>query len=335
MAIPKVLIIRFSSIGDIVLTSPVIRCVKQQTGGEVHFLTKKTFAATLRHNPYVDRLWTIERDVAEIASDLVLEGFTHVVDLHGNLRSLETKQRLVWGHLLAGRRPPRLQTFNKLNFRKVLLTKFRLNRMPDVHIVDRYLATARRLGVTNDGLGLDYFTGEERVTPPEEAYVAFVIGAAHATKCLEEDQMVELCRRIDLPLVLLGGPGEAALGARIAATNGKVINACGKYSLNGSADLVRNAAVVLTHDTGLMHIAAAFRRPVVSVWGNTVPELGMYPYLPEGPKPVLAEVDDLACRPCSKIGYAACPLGHFKCMRDQKLAEITRSVLLAIETEFL
>ncbi|WP_116106777.1 glycosyltransferase family 9 protein [Lewinella sp. IMCC34191] len=333
MAFPKVLIIRFSSIGDIILTTPVIRCVKQQTGGEVHFLTKKSFAATLRHNPYVDRLWTIEREVSEVAAGLVREGFTHVVDLHGNLRSLETKQRLWWGHLLAGRRPPRMHTFDKLNFRKFLLTRFRLDRMPEIHIVDRYLGAAKDLGVSNDRLGLDYFiAAEEQVVGPEEDYVAFVIGAAHATKCLEETQIGRLCQRIDQPILLLGGPGEAALGQRIAEQHAHVTNACGKYSLNGSADLVRRAAVVLTHDTGLMHIAAAYRRPIVSVWGNTVPELGMYPYLPAGPQPVLAEVKGLACRPCSKIGYATCPQGHFECMREQNLQAIAQSVLLAVET---
>ena len=333
MSVPKVLIVRFSSIGDIVLTSPVARCVKKQTGGEVHFLTKQSFAATVRHSPYVDRLWTIERDVKEIASDLIAERFTHVIDLHGNLRTLELKQRLRWGHLLAGRRPPRVATFDKLNTRKLLLTRWRIDRMPDVHIVDRYLAAASFLGVRNDGQGLDYFLGPQDTVPvPDGPYVAFVIGAAHATKCLEEPQMLELCRRIPHPIVLLGGPGEAALGARIAGEVKGVENACGRYSLNGSAELVRRAAAVLTHDTGLMHIAAAFRRPIVSVWGNTVPAFGMYPYLPDGaPEAVIAEVEGLPCRPCSKIGYAECPRGHFKCMREQRLNAIARSVLLAVE----
>ena len=334
MSAPKVLIVRFSSIGDIVLTSPVVRCVKEQTRAEVHFLTKKSFAATVRHNPYVDRLWTIEKDIKEIASDLIAERFTHLIDLHGNLRTLELKQRLRWGHLMAGRRPPPVATFNKLNTRKFLLTRFQVDRMPDVHIVDRYLAAAAFLGVRNDGRGLDYFVGSQDEPPvPDKPYVAFVIGAAHATKCLEEEQMIDLCRRIPYPIVLLGGPGEAALGERIAQQTQGVDNARGRYPLNGSAELVRRAAAVLTHDTGLMHIAAAFKRPIVSVWGNTVPGFGMYPYLPPAgaPEAVIAEVKGLSCRPCSKIGYPACPRGHFSCMRDQRLDAIARAVLLAVE----
>jgi ADP-heptose:LPS heptosyltransferase len=186
--------------------------------------------------------------------------------------------------------------------------------------------------VTNDGKGLDYFVApEEEVTPPYPSYLAFVIGAAHATKRLEEEQMVELCSQIDYPIVLLGGPSEKEMGGRIAAAGKNIFNACGKYSLNGSADLVRKAAAVITHDTGLMHIAAAYRKRIISVWGNTVPAFGMYPYLPQGPDHVMAQVGGLKCRPCSKIGHAECPKGHFKCMREQDLGAIARAALLAVE----
>ncbi|CAH1001633.1 ADP-heptose--LPS heptosyltransferase 2 [Neolewinella maritima] len=328
----KLLIVRFSSIGDIVLTTPVIRCLKQQTGAEIHFLTKAAFAPTLRHNPHLTRLWTIKKDIREVGDELISERFTHLIDLHGNLRTLELKQRLTFGHLRTGVRPPRSSTFNKLNVQKFLLTRFRIDRMPDVHIVDRYLATVADLGVVNDGQGLEYFVGPgEEVSPPVADYLAFVIGAAHATKRLEEGQMIDLCKQISYPIVLLGGPGEQEMGERIATTGDHIYNGCGAYALNGSADLVRKARAVITHDTGLMHIAAAYRKRIISVWGNTVPELGMYPYLPNAQPQTIAEVKGLSCRPCSKIGYAACPKGHFRCMRDQNIAEIARRALLAVE----
>lgn len=330
----KVLIVRFSSIGDIVLTTPVIRAVKQQTGAEVHFLTKSVWAGTLVKNPYLDKLWTIKRGIAEIAEALIAENYTHLIDLHGNLRTLELKQRLRLGHWMGGRRAPRSSTFAKLNFRKFLLTRFGLNRMPDVHIVDRYLATARSLGVKADGLGLEYFIDvKDEVDLPAHhlpiEYVALVIGAAHATKRLEAEQLIEFCQRLSYPIVLLGGPAEAATGAAIAAAGGAhVHNACGAFPLNSSADLVRRARLVVTHDTGLMHIAAAFRKPILSVWGNTVPALGMYPYLPEQAareKEWRWEVRGLPCRPCSKIGYQACPKGHFRCMRDQDVPGLAQA----------
>ncbi len=206
--------------------------------------------------------------------------------------------------------------------------------MPERHVVDRYLAAAAFLGVRNDGKGLDYFVGAgEGVERADDLpFVAFVIGAAHATKRLEEGQIIRICATLPHPVVLLGGPAEAALGDRIAATGTHIENACGKYPLNGSADLVRQAAVVITHDTGLMHVAAAYRKAIVSVWGNTVPALGMYSYLPDAEAQVVAEVKGLDCRPCSKIGYASCPQGHFRCMREQDLEQITKAALLAVET---
>ena len=328
----KILIVRFSSIGDIVLTSPVIRCVKQQTGAEVHFLTKRAFAATLRHNPHLTRLWTIDKDISELTDALIAEQFTHLVDLHGNLRTLELKQRLTFSQMKPGGRRPSIFTFDKLNWQKFLLTRFKIDRMPDVHIVDRYLATVANLGVVNDGQGLEYFVApEEEVTPPVPDYLALVIGAAHATKRLEENQLIELCRLISYPIVLLGGPAEKELGERIAAATDGVYNACGTHFLNGSADLVRKARAVITHDTGLMHIAAAYRKRIISVWGNTVPEFGMYPYLPDAQPQTIAQVNGLSCRPCSKIGYAECPRGHFRCMHEQNIAEIARRALLAVE----
>lgn len=321
----KVLIIRFSSIGDIVLTTPVIRCLKQQTDLEVHYLTKRSFAATLKGNPYVDKLWTIEKDISELSETLLTESFAWVIDLHGNLRTRELKTRLSLNALRHLRPRPQSRTFPKLNFQKLLLTRFGINRMPDVHIVDRYLETVRHLGVVNDGKGLDYFiTPEDEVNLQAEGlpekYTAFVIGAAHATKRLTPPQMLAFCRKAKQSVVLLGGPAEADVGAEIAAGLGHVYNACGRFNLGGSADLVRKAALVVTHDTGLMHVAAAFRKPIISVWGNTVPDLGMYPYLPgqeELEKSRRKEVPGLSCRPCSKIGHQECPQGHFRCIMDQ------------------
>ena len=326
----KVLIVRFSSIGDIVLTTPVVRCLKQQTDFEVHFLTKRSFAATLKGNPCIDKLWTIKKDISELKGTLLSESFSWIIDLHGNLRTRELKTRLFLNAALHLRPRPKSRTFPKLNFQKFLLTRFGINRMPDVHIVDRYLQTVRHLGVVNDGKGLDYFISPEDEVDLQaenlpEKYTAFVIGAAHATKRLTPPQMTAFCRNAHQPVVLLGGPAEAETGAQIALGLDHVHNACGRFNLGGSADLVRKAALVVTHDTGLMHVAAAFRKPIISLWGNTVPDLGMYPYLPgqeELEKSRRREVAGLSCRPCSKIGHQECPKGHFRCILDQDLDAI-------------
>ncbi|WP_207435573.1 glycosyltransferase family 9 protein [Sabulibacter ruber] len=324
----KILIIRFSSIGDIVLTTPVIRCVKEQVpGAEVHFCTKAAFRNIVASNPYVDKVFCLDKSLKDLLQQLKAENYDLVLDLHNNLRTRILKTRLG--------KPSR--SFNKLNYRKWLLVKFKINRMPDVHIVDRYLETASPLGVINDGKGLDYFIPEkdevDLKTLPEthqNGYYAIAIGAQHYTKRLPVDRLIELCEKINGPIILLGGKEDAEVGKMIemyftsepykgqissnpASPRTIIYNACGKYNLNGSASLVRQARAVFSHDTGLMHIAAAFQKKIYSIWGNTVPAFGMYPYTQDYE---VMEVKNLYCRPCSKIGYSKCPERHFRCMRE-------------------
>jgi ADP-heptose:LPS heptosyltransferase len=310
----KILVVRFSSIGDIVLTSPVLRCLNKQLGATVHVLTRAVFRDVLEPNPYVDRVYATPRGLREVLPDLKKERYDHVVDLHHNLRTLHLR--------LALRRPT--TAFPKLNLEKWLLVRFGINRMPNRHVVHRYMDAAAPLGVQYDGAGLDYFIPEaQRVRPADldlpDAFLAFAIGATHATKRMPVEQLIDVCRNLSTPVVLLGGPAEAEAGARIqqAVPHG-VVNACGRLSLHGSASLIREAKAVITHDTGMMHIAAAFHKPIYSIWGNTVPAFGMYPFYPDGmQRNTSLEVNGLPCRPCSKIGFQACPKRHFHCMKQQ------------------
>ncbi len=326
----KVLVLRFSSIGDIVLTSPVLRCLKQQLGAEIHFLTKRAFAAVVEPNPYVDKVFTFEKEVTECLPDLKSAHYDWVIDLHHNLRSQRVK--------LALGRPA--HSFDKLNWEKWLLVNTGIDRLPDVHIVQRYMAAVAHLGVKYDGQGLDYFIPPDQEVNPadldpqltEGNYVAFVLGATHATKRLPLEKMVDICARIQRPIVLLGGKAEMPAAQFLVEklANQALVDVCGKCSLHQSASLVRQAAVVLTHDTGLMHIAAALRKPIVSVWGNTVPKFGMYPLYPDGmDRNNSIEVSGLRCRPCSKIGYDRCPKGHFRCMMEVDVEEVARLVEMA------
>jgi len=312
----KILIIRFSSIGDIVLTTPVIRCLKKQLpGNEIHFITKKQFQPVLEHNPYVDKLWLIEKEIDEVIKDLKKEKYDHIIDLHHNLRSLRLKLKLT------GKKT----SFRKLNVEKWLMVNFKINKLPDQHIVDRYMETISGLNVKNDNAGLDYFlvqTDEVEIksipSSHQNGYIAFAIGAQYNTKKLPVEKIISICRKIDQPVVLLGGKEDADTGETIKNEVGEnIYNACGKYSLNQSASLTQQSKMVITHDTGLMHIAVAFGKKIISVWGNTIPEFGMYPYIPGKENFYkIAEVNGLPCRPCSKIGFSECPKKHFKCMRE-------------------
>jgi ADP-heptose:LPS heptosyltransferase len=310
----KILVIRFSSIGDIVLTSPVVRCLKLQLGAEVHFVTKKDFACLLQSNPFLDKIHTFEKDLSEIIPDLQKENFDFVVDLHHNLRSAKVKRAL--------KKPS--DSLNKLNVQKWLLVHLKINRMPDIHIAERYLQVTETLGVKNDHKGLDFFIPPNQevdvASMPElrKGYIGFAIGAQHFTKRMPLDKIISICKKANETIVLLGGKEDAERGEKICQAAGKlVVNACGKYTLLQSASLVRQAKKIITHDTGLMHIAAAFKKEIISVWGNTVPAFGMYPYLSgHGPKGAgtIVEVNGLSCRPCSKLGFGKCPKGHFNCM---------------------
>jgi len=324
----KILIVRFSSIGDIVLTTPVIRCVKQQLeDAEVHYLTKSAFAPILSANPHIDKLFTIDKDVSECIDDLRSENYDHVVDLHNNLRTAILKRGL--------KKPT--SVLNKINFQKWLKVNFKIDRLPHTHIVERYLKTVEKLGVANDGQGLDYFIPDEDEvavsslpSSHQNGYVGFVIGARHNTKILPLAKIIAICNNLSKPVVLLGGKEDVHSAEEIAAAVGiHVYNACGKYNINQSASLVQQAEKIITHDTGLMHVAAAFKKEIISIWGNTIPEFGMYPYRTDHGKNgagKIMEVRDLECRPCTKLGFTTCPKGHFKCMEEIDESEIVKAV---------
>jgi ADP-heptose:LPS heptosyltransferase len=320
----KFLIIRFSSIGDIILTTPVVRCLKQQLpGAEIHYLTKPSFRFLPDSNPYIDKVHVIGKSLLHTLAELKKEKYDYLIDLHHNLRTLICKSLL----------DADAYTFNKLNFEKTLLTRAGINVMPPVHVVDRYMQAVAPLGVMYDGAGLDYFIPElhEQLFKKSvyfsltaSPYIAMAIGAQHATKRMPLSKLADVCSNIPLPVLLLGGNDDASVGDQLAERCGSHIrNLCGKLSFDESACVIKYAQHVITHDTGLMHVAAAFNKPMQVIWGNTVPEFGMYPlYADNNLQSATYHEVQISCRPCSKIGYAACPKSHFRCMTEQDAQKI-------------
>lgn len=324
----KILIIRFSSIGDIVLTTPLIRCLKQQLPGvSLHYLTKASFKSVLKGNPYIDRLHLLQDDWSAVIRELKAEQFDYIIDLHKNLRTSKVRRAL----------DAPAYDFPKLNVRKWLYVNLKWNLMPDKSIVERYFEAVAPLGIVNDTKGLDYFIPEEDHISQEDipmshwaGFAGFVIGGSYATKQLPVARWQEICRLCPIPVVLLGGPEDKDAAKQIAQTDPvKIYNACGKFNLNESADLVRWSKMIISNDTGLMHVAAAFKKPIVSLWGNTTPEMGMFPYYGYNnmssrvaPESLLLERKGLGCRPCSKIGYNRCPKKHFKCMNELEFSAL-------------
>jgi len=322
----KVLIIRFSSIGDIVLTTPVIRCVKKQLEQvELHYLTKRAYSPLLKANPYIDTIHELDDNLSLTIKELKKEKFDYIIDLHNNLRTARVKLAL----------NKKNRSFKKLNIEKWIKVNLKINLLPTLHIVDRYLATVAELNVSNDNEGLDHFISPEdevdKSTLPtgfSTGYIGMVIGAKFATKAMPVNKMVELCNAINKPIVLLGGPEDDKTGEEITKNcSGTIYNACGKYNINQSASIVQQADSIITHDTGLMHIAAAFKKQIISVWGSTIPQFGMAPYIPKGNgSSKIIEAKDLTCRPCSKLGFSQCPKNHFNCMNLIDNQEIINAI---------
>jgi ADP-heptose:LPS heptosyltransferase len=321
----KFLIIRLSSIGDIILTTPVIRCLKNQfKEAEIHFLVKKQFFPVVSANPYIDKFLCFDDNLSSIINTIREENFDYIIDLHNNIRTFIIKSRV----------KVRSYSVDKINFRKFLMVQFKVDLLPETHIVDRYLETVNFFGIQNDGKGLDYFIpGEDEIDinslPSEfrKGYVAIVTGGKHATKQIPAESLIQMCKLLDFPVILLGGPDDRQTGKIIAeSSGGNVFNACGKYNINQSAYLVKHAILLITTDTGLMHAGSAFNKIILSVWGNTIPEFGMSPYMPH-PSSKIYEIRGLYCRPCSKIGFKKCPRGHFRCMKDQDIENISRTAV--------
>ena len=311
----KILIVRFSSIGDIVLTTPIIRAIKtQRPDVKIHYLTRKSYTPLLEHNPHIEKLVSFNERINEIIPELKKEQYDLIVDLHKNIRTLRLKFAL--------KRPT--SSFDKENFKKWILVNFKKDTLPKVHVVDRYFSAVKPLNVFSDQKPGELFIAPEETVDTlvqfelkPKKYVTIAIGAQFGTKRMPEHLVAQIIEKCSRPMLIVGGPEDRERGTRIVelCPEKNIINTCGEFTIMQSASVVSQSATLLTGDTGMMHIAACFDVPIVSVWGNTVPALGMYPYCPHQTENYsIHEVTGLKCRPCSKIGFQDCPKKHFNCM---------------------
>jgi lipopolysaccharide heptosyltransferase II len=318
----KILIIRFSSIGDIVLTTPIIRCVKKQfPNAEIHYLCKPEYKNLLETNPYIDKIHLFDKENFHFWKELQTENFDYIIDLQNNHRSRKLCRNLKIPHT----------HFPKLNVKKWLLVNFKINNLPNIHVVDRYFMATKRLPapIKNDNQGLDFFIDDKDYEKAKtynipKIFVTIAMGSQHKTKQLPLPMLVEICKKINHHIVLLGGKEDVESANELCLQVKKnVTNLCGKLTLRESAACIDLSNKLLTGDTGLMHIAAALNKPIVSVWGNTVPAFGMYPYMPQHTDNYRTiENTNLKCRPCSKLGFEKCPKNHFKCMNEVDIEQI-------------
>ena len=326
----KILVIRLSGISEIILSTPVVRNLKTQVDqAEVHYCTESSYYPLLEANPYIDKIHLLGDNMSKLIKELQSENFDHVIDLQGSLQTSLVKYRLG--------KPSK--TYKNLKWEKWLMVNLKINKLPGVHLVDRFMETVKDLDVKMDSLGLDYFIPEREGIDLEslphlfrKEFVVFAIGAAHGTKRLPLSKMIELCDKINKPVILMGNREDHETGEKLMSffekdeisrpfeeglkeLNKKTViyNACGMFSLHEQALLIRQSRYVFTHDNEIMHIAAAFRKRIFSIWGSSIPRFGMYPYRTQF---TIFENTRIDCRPCSATGRNTCPKGHFKCMKN-------------------
>jgi len=331
----RILLIRLSSIGDIVLTTPLIRLLRRRfPNARVDYITKARYAGLVRHHPGLSTV--IEFPDHGSAGDLLRlrrwirrEKFDVILDLHKNMRS----QVLT---LAAG--AGRVSRLKKYGFRRSLLVKTKINLYHSiVPVYRRYIAAAAFLGIEDDGRGTELVLPESIKQKAAQhlpvdwqqaaSYLALVPGAGFATKRWPVQRFAELAAKLNAaghPLCILGDAADRPLAAAIREQAPASLDLTGKLGLLESAAVLAGAKLVVTNDSGMMHVSEAVGTPVVALFGSTVRELGFYPILPGSQ---VIENPEVRCRPCSHIGKNKCPKGHFLCMLSLDMERVLQSVL--------
>ncbi|MBC8042726.1 MAG: glycosyltransferase family 9 protein [Rhizobacter sp.] len=325
-AFDRILIVRLSSIGDIVLTTPLVRQLRSRfPAAELHYLTNPAFAPLLIHNPHLNQVLTTDA----LPDEFYSQQYDTVIDLQNNARSRG------WISRLKG--APEIFRYSKENWKKFLLVNFKINLLADeTPVPERYRKAVLPLGVRDDGCGCEVFLSEsdeafaEKMLPDAKRRLAICYGARHFTKRFPAEKFARVIGTVlnqtDAEVLLLGGESDKATGDEIFSMlpNARVKNFSGACSILQTAALIARSDMVLTNDTGLLHIASAFQKKTVALFGSSVGEFGFAPF--RTPHQVF-EVQGLACRPCSHIGKNHCPEGHFKCMRELNDAEIAGATI--------
>jgi heptosyltransferase-2 len=312
----KILIVRLSSLGDIVLTEPVVRALhRHYPEAEIHYLAKAGFAPILASIPGIDRVWAWSADDKAIRKPLREERYDLLIDLSAKPRSQQIA-RIV--------HPKQKVVYDKLHFTRWLITK-RLTKKTIDSTVDLYFSALRKLGI-NESFGnpqlvpdpareaeIDAILGEARL-PLDKTLVGIFPGAAHPTKrwpvAYWRHTMEIVPTAWNLHYVLLGSPGDSEDANAIATGFANVTNLCGRFDTGQLPGIVNRMRIVLSNDSGPMHIAAALGKPQVAIFGSTHRKLG---FRPLNPKAIVLE-SDVPCRPCHLHGRDSCPKGHLKCL---------------------
>lgn len=321
----RFLIIRFSSIGDVILTTPLVRCLRAKyPESQIDFLVKKEFSIVLSQNPHLNTIISFDKNAGKeelkrIRTLVKQNSYTHIFDIQKNFRSVYITSGS--GAIVTG--------FSKKLLDRDLLIRFGINNYKEIKPVFlRYFESVASLDVTYDNIGTEVFPSRIEFETMEEILkqnglpdgipiLAIAPGAQWENKRWPTSGYAsaadDFSNNIGTYAVLIGGPGDVEICRQVQLQmNQPSINLAGKLSLMGSAALLGKSAMVFTNDTGMLHMAQAMKAPVVAVFGPTTRELGFFP-LPGNSR--VAEIN-ISCRPCTQKGLHSCPKKHFRCMMD-------------------
>ncbi len=332
----KILIIRFSSIGDILLTTPLIRVLHNKfPAAQIDFLTKAKYAELLNTHPFLHRVIPYHEKtkmggLRQIKQEMMQEKYDWLIDIHKNPRTAYLKFR---NHI------PEHFTFKKYLLKRFLLVNFKINLFSCIiPVYQRYLEPLKKYNIQNDQEGLEFYIDSPIRSRIDANYADFwktfpriigiVPGAGYPTKCWPTDRFARVAKflieKYNVGIIILGGKNDIMLQNQILSQiENSTLGLAGELSLQESAAAMDHCELVISNDTGLMHLAAALKKKLVAIFGNTSREFGFYPCAPQ--QIVLEK--ELPCRPCTHLGFRKCPKKHFKCMVDILPEEVQTAVV--------
>jgi ADP-heptose:LPS heptosyltransferase len=304
----NVLIVRLSSLGDILLATPLLRSIKKQfTSINIDFLLREQYSDILKFNPYLRSLITLKDNYEELAAIIAQNKYDLIIDLQNNLRS----------HKLTAKSRAKKVRFKKHDFDKFLLVKFKINRMKDLpQIPARYAESLKGFALDDKGLEIFLPPNIKSNLDEENNYIGLAPGSRHFTKMWPSYYFIYLCKMLNVngfKVVLFGGKNDMGICKEITELFPGTINLCNNDDILQIAADMKKCKAIVCNDSGLMHTACAAGTPVLAFFGSTVKEFGFTPYRN---KNLILENNSLSCRPCSHIGRDECPQEHFNCMKE-------------------
>jgi len=288
-------------------------------------MIKKQYTDLLRTNPHIHRLITVDtsggwQELRSIREQIKNRKYDLIVDIHKNFRSVYLKTGL----------PCKKVSYKKYALKRFLLVRFGWNLYREVlPVIQRYINSLSRFGIEYDLMGLEFHPDQQTQKDIDilltdqgllknKPTICIAPGAGLATKRWPVEKFTTVAHKFIIELktqiILLGDAQDQNLTREINEhLKGKALDLAGKLSIMETACVMNHADMVITNDTGLMHLATALNKKTVAIFGPTTRELGFFPTFPMSR---VIENNDLKCRPCSHIGSKKCPKEHFKCMKN-------------------